>query len=157
MWQVEIECVEMSPWWQRLWRRQESFPLTWLLVCGFCCICAGWSRATYGLDQWAHDSDRAGVWMEQGSFQRADGVKKNGRQTACETQGAKTSQFWIQVSRVWKEDRESMKFYDKKLKVFGCFLQTWPQNCQSDFTQTNHAVHISKCESHMLIKTSIIS
>lgn len=51
----------------------------------------------------AGDDHGAGVRVEQGSFQRADGVEEDGGQTACETQRGKPRQLRVQLTRVCRE------------------------------------------------------
>lgn len=73
------------------------YPLTWLVANGFCCIGISWREETTGPEERTADDNWAGARVEQSSFQGTDGVKKDSRQTACETQRAQLSQFWIQL------------------------------------------------------------
>lgn len=93
----------ISEWGDNADKENQMFPLTWLVVCGFCCVGIGRRGATNGLDERAGDDDGAGVRVEQSGFQRADGVKEHSRETACEAQRGEPRQLRVQLTRVCRE------------------------------------------------------
>lgn len=128
------------------------------MVCGFCCVGIGWSGATHGLDQWAGNDDRAGVWVEQGSFQRTDRVKEDSRETACETQRGRPRQLRVQL-RVWRE-RQNMMFISTSKNLW-IWIEKWLTFPGYNIHHMKHFVlvwfktYLSMHNHIMLLKTSI--